>query len=107
MRDELISRQQAVEALFDWEMTYDWDDHCREENPKPTYIVSPSDVIEHLPSAEPEPLTDKEQRIFLAAMGRELKVCKEVDDELIREPYEDSLVYICKEIERKVKAVLW
>ena len=33
---------------------------------------------EQLPSAQPEPLTDKEQRIFLAAMGREEKVCKEV-----------------------------
>ncbi len=49
---DLISRQAAIEALFDWEMTYDWDDHCREEDPKPAYIVSPSDVIEQLPSAQ-------------------------------------------------------
>lgn len=56
-----------------------------------------------------EPLTDKEQRIFLAAMGREEKVCKEVDEECrdCREPYEDSLVRICNEIERKVKGALW
>ncbi len=62
-----------------------------------------------LPSAEPEPLTDKEQRIFLAAMGREEKVCKEVDEECrdCREPYEDSLVMICHEIIRKVKGALW
>ena len=50
----LISRQAALEALFDWEMTYDWDEHCREEDPKPAYIVSPSDEIEKLPSAQPE-----------------------------------------------------
>ncbi len=56
-----------------------------------------------------EPLTDKEQRIFLAAMGREEKVCKEVDEECrdCREPYEDSLVRICHEITRKVKGALW
>ena len=59
-----------------------------------------------LPSAQPEPLTDKEQRIFLAAMGREEKVCKQVDEEC-REPYEDSLVRVCHEIIRKVKGALW
>ena len=65
--------------------------------------------VEQLPSAEPEPLTDKEQRIFLAAMGREEKVCKQVDDECrnCREPYEDSLVRTCHEITRKVKGALW
>lgn len=51
---DLIDRREAIEALFDWEMTYDWDDHCREEDPKPAYIVSPSDVIEHLPPAQPD-----------------------------------------------------
>ena len=56
-----------------------------------------------------EPLTDKEQRIFLAAMGREEKVCKQVDEECrdCREPYEDSLVRVCHEIARKVKGALW
>lgn len=65
--------------------------------------------IKDLPSAQPESLTDKEQRIFLAAMGREEKVCKQVDDECrdCREPYEDSLVKICHEITRKVKGALW
>jgi hypothetical protein len=52
--DDTISRRAAVEALYDWEMCYDWDEHCREEDPKPAYIVSPSDVIEKLPSAQPE-----------------------------------------------------
>ena len=63
--------------------------------------------IEKLPSAQPEPLTDKEQRIFLAAMGREEKICEEVDRNFLREPYEDSLMEVCKEIRRKVKGVLW
>ena len=63
--------------------------------------------INELPSAQPEQLTDKEQRIFLAAMEREEKVCKEVDEECRREPYEDSLVRICHEITRKVKGALW
>ena len=60
-----------------------------------------------LPPAQPEPLTDKEQRIFLAAMGREEKVCEEVDRNHVREPYEDSLMRVCKEIRRKVKGALW
>lgn len=62
-----------------------------------------------IPSAQPEPLTDKEQRIFLAAMGREEEVCKQVDAKYgdCREPYEDSLVSICHEIIRKVKSALW
>lgn len=57
---------------------------------------------------EVEPLTDTEQRIFLAAMSREEKVCKEVDEKYPdREPYEDSLVAVCRSIERKVKGALW
>ena len=64
-------------------------------------------VIE-LPSVQSEKLTDKEKRIFLAAMGREEKVCKEVDEKYPnKEPYEENLVYVCKEIERKVKGALW
>ena len=70
--------------------------------------VTPNDIM-RFPSAQIEPLTDKEQRIFLAAMGREEKVCEHVDEECrdCREPYEDSLVRICYEIIRKVKGVLW
>lgn len=63
------------------------------------------DLINSIPSVEP--LTDKEQRIFLAAMGREEKVCKDVDKEFSVEPYEDSLVRVYREIERKVKKALW
>lgn len=52
-----------------------------------------------------EPLTDTEQRIFLAAMSREENACKEVcadgsDDGV-------DLVAVCHRIERKVKRALW
>lgn len=52
---------------------------------------------------EAEPLTDTEQRIFLKAMSREEKVCKEVcaDGEGV------DLVTVCHRIERKVKKALW
>lgn len=60
-------------------------------------------------NTQAERLTDKEERIFLAAMGREEKICKQTDDEYrdCREPYEDSLVRTCHEIIRKVKGALW
>jgi hypothetical protein len=101
--EDTISRQAAIR----WVKT--------ECNPygKPTLdFESGKRVMKHLeqmPPAQPEPLTDKEQRIFLAAMGREEKVCKQVDEECrdCREPYEDSLVRVCHEIERKVKGALW
>ena len=52
---------------------------------------------------EREPLTDTEQRIFLAAMSKEEKVCKEVcaDGEGV------DLATVCHRIERKVKKALW
>lgn len=90
-------------------------DAIRETWKEPTYsdplnvLTEVRDRLEALPSAEPESLTDKEQRIFLSAMERERKVCRQVDEEWrnIREPYEDSLVHVCNEIERKVKGALW
>lgn len=87
---DMISRQAAIEAIK-----------------KSRFLVDAMEKVIKLPSAQPEPLTDKEQRIFLAAMGREEKVCKEVDAEMTREPYEDSLVKTCHEIIRKVKGALW
>jgi len=64
--------------------------------------------FEILKALEQEPLTDKEQRIFLAAIGREEKICREVDEKYPdREPYEDNLVSVCRSIERKVKKALW
>lgn len=97
---DLISRQAAIDAAI--EAADDWDGGCSKERER--FI---RDALEELPSSQPEPLTDKEQRIFLAAMGREEKVCKQVDEECCREPYEDSLVMVCHEIIRKVKATLW
>ena len=90
---DLIDRQVAIDAVNN--LTY------------PSSLVDVKRILVDLPSAQPEQLTDKEQRIFLAAMGREEKVCKEVDEECSREPYEDSLVRICHEITRKVKGALW
>lgn len=48
-------------------------------------------------------LTDIEKRIFLAAMTKEEKVCKEVcaDGDGV------DLVAVCHSIERKVKKTLW
>ena len=56
-----------------------------------------------------ELLTDREQRIFLAAMAREEIICRKTDQECrnCSEPYEDILVLICNEIVRKVKGALW
>lgn len=99
---DLISRKAAidvaVQSIMDWDGMFMQEANCRIR-----------DAINELPSAQPERLTDKEQRIFLAAMGREEKVCKQVDDEHrdCREPYEDSLESVCREIKRKVKGVLW
>lgn len=53
----MISRQAAIDALMAWEEGSVWD----KRRGKP-YWVAPSDVIEHLPSAQPEQLTDKEQK---------------------------------------------
>ena len=94
---DLISRQAAIDIV-----TFEcgkWTGLAKEI----------SKQLKQLPSAQPEQLTDKEQRIFLAAMGREEKVCKQVDEECrdCREPYEDSLVWVCHEIMRKVKKALW
>ena len=96
---DLISRQAAIDTICD---ELDKIDHV------PQWVYDRLEkALKQLPSTQPEPLTDKEQRIFLAAMGREEKVCKEVDAEMTREPYEDSLVRVCHEITRKVKGALW
>lgn len=96
---DLINRQAAIDATW-FEPSY--------TDPL-NVLTEVRDRLKALPSAQPEPLTDKEQRIFLAAMGREEKVCKQVDEECrdCREAYEDSLVKTCHEIIRKVKGALW
>lgn len=45
---------------------------------------------------------DTEHRILLSAMRRERDICKEVDRKTIREPYEDTLLYICNSIDKKI-----
>ena len=101
---DLISRQAAIDALGIKPFAF-----CEYENGLHDQWENDVEALMKLPSAQPEPLTDKEQWIFLAAMGREEKVCKQVDEECkdCREPYEDSLVGVCREIIRKVKAALW
>jgi len=106
--DDLISRQAAIDAILHNQEVYS---NNFGDDPIDKYTIAIIDndaqTIAQLPSAQPEPLTDKEQRIFLAAMGREEKVCEEVDRNYVREPYEDSLMRVCKEIRRKVKGALW
>lgn len=97
--DDLISRAAAIDAICN--------SGC---GSKFCGILCPDvAALKALPSVQLEPLTDKEQMIFLAAMDREEKVCKQVDEEcrICREPYEVSLVWICHEITRKVKGALW
>ena len=95
--DDLISRHDVYDTLTDYyhHTTQTQHDALR-------------DALSRVPSAQPESLTDKEQRIFLAAMGREEKVCKEVDRGYANEPHEvDSLMRVCREIKRKVIGALW
>ncbi len=111
MNKDTIYRQDATNALK--EVIKNVSNNYTELNPMVMagcgFIEDCIYELESLPSARSEALTDNEQRIFLAAMSREENVCKQVDDEFrgCREPYEDSLVRICREIIRKVKATLW
>lgn len=50
---DLIERQKAIDALMAWEEGSVWDDECLKHRGEP-YWVAPSDVIERLPSAQPE-----------------------------------------------------
>ena len=106
MKDDLINRRAAIDALGEKPLAWTEGEY---ELGLQNQWQSDVEALKALPSAQSEPLTDKEQRIFLAAMSREEKVCKEVDKECrdCREPYEDSLVKICYEITRKVKGALW
>ena len=102
---DLIEREAAIDALND-EFTITGKTNVVIVQ---DYIRRVNNRLHDLQSAQPEPLTDKEKRIFLAAMGREEKVCKKIDEEwrYCREAYENGLVYVCKEIVRKVKGALW
>ena len=108
--DDLISKQAAIDGFYNVKVD---ETYCTE------YDIGYNDGIDYaisklsvMPSAQLEPLTDKEQRIFLAAMRRETKVCEAVDKEMDEEfpvpyAYDVSLVSVCREIERKVKKALW
>ena len=99
---DLISRQDAIDAL------YDWSEHSITDA-EAWHLRQVIGDIKSMPSAQPEPLTNDEQSIFLAAMAREEQICKKVDDEWkdYGVAYEDSLVRTCHEITRKVKGALW
>lgn len=102
---DLISRQAAIDALnkiFPADpMKNDYTQGIA------TGSVLAIEYLKALPPEQPEPLTNKELSIFLAAMCKEEKVCKEVDMRYPDEPYEDSLMWVCNEIIRKVTSALW
>ena len=50
---DLIDRQAAIDALMAWEEDSIWDEECLKHRGEP-FWVSPSDVIEKLPPAQPE-----------------------------------------------------
>lgn len=54
---------------------------------------------------EIEPLTDREQRIFLKAMDREREVCQKYDDKILEDGSNVSLIKVCNSIERKVRKI--
>ena len=99
---DLISRQAVIDTLEERLNVNDYSNVAlvSELNRAICYV-------KRLPARPELLLTDREQRIFLAAMEREEEVCKAVDKKHIREAYEDSLTYTCKEIKRKVKGALW
>ena len=51
--NDLISREVAIDALMAWEEDSVWDDECLKHRGESGW-VAPSDVIEQLPSAQPE-----------------------------------------------------
>ena len=97
--EDLIRRQDVINLMKEWSGGFDYIETSTESAIK---------EIQQLSSVHPEWLTDKEQRIFLAAMSREERVCKTVDKEsaycIVQ--YEDSLISICHEIKRKVLSAL-
>ena len=105
--NDVISRQSVRDTIYRIRCNLQMMDDSQTADKMMSGVWLVEKAIKQLPSAQPEPLTDKEQRIFLAAMGREEKVCEEVDRNHVREPYEDSLMSICREIKRKVKGALW
>ena len=50
---DCISRQAAIDALMAWEEESIWDEECLKHRGEP-FWTAPSDVVEQLPSAQPE-----------------------------------------------------
>lgn len=114
--DDVISRADVEQTVEDNILCYTHSDRPIDQDPDTechkairTALRMLRKDLRKLPSAQPEQLTDNEQRIFLAAMWREEMICKQVEDKYkdCRDPNEDSLVRICHEITRKVKGALW
>ena len=95
---DTISRQAAIDAI---ENAFD-----RETILNRFIRKIAISAVKQLPPVQPEKLTDIEQRIFLAAMSKEEKVCREVDKESSDADC-INLMRVCKSIERKVKGALW
>lgn len=70
-----------------------------------SYVESLAMAIKALHQPEPTTLTYDEKCIFLSAIGRERRICEELDEE--SELAQKPLVPIVNEIERKVMTVLW
>ena len=111
---DLISRQAAIDALRYAQHRFTVADEAGgmgtvKWSKDVIYFAAAERVLTELPSAQPEQLTDAEQRIFLKAIEREEKVCKKVDEEWGSgdEECEINLVHACHEIIRKVKGALW
>lgn len=77
--------------------------HVTQKSITNIYDEKPSDC----PLVEIEPLTDSEQRIFLSAMSRKERICKELDSEKVDDSTVKKLVPIVNSIKRKVKKTLW
>lgn len=79
---------------------YGYDCRLQRDSDKKSF----DEQIRDCPLTDIDPLTDPEQRIFLAALGREEKICKEVDQ---AHPEGVGLMALCRSIRRKVKGALW
>lgn len=99
----LIDKNAAIEAMLQLER--DDEEAYGASIPEGFDGARAVEALNKLPVVEP--LTYAEQRIFLSAMERELKVCEEIDCEAAREGRKVILVNICKEIKRKVMGALW
>ena len=64
-------------------------------------------AVKALKAVKIEPLTDIEQRIFLAAMSKEEVVAKKIDNDGPKGPDTVSLTNVCMQIIKKVKKSLW